>query len=48
MKKLTKALAVFSMMVSWMAGTQALAEPFKVGVCYDFSKACTFATPQAS
>ena len=48
MKKLTKALAVFSMMGSWMAGTQALAEPFKVGVCYDLSKAYTFATPQVS
>jgi len=48
MKKLAKALAVFSMMGSWMAGTQALAEPFKVGVCYDLSKAYTFATPQVS
>ena len=48
MKKTTKALAVFSMLGSWMAGTQALAEPFKVGVCYDLSKAYTFATPQVS
>lgn len=48
MKKLTKALAVYFMMGGLMAGTQALAEPFKVGVCYDLSKAYTFATPQVS
>jgi branched-chain amino acid transport system substrate-binding protein len=45
MKELTKALAVFSMVGGAMFGTQALAEPFKIGVCYDLSKAYTFATP---
>ena len=48
MKQLTKVLAVFSMMGGLVAGTQSLAEPFKVGVCYDLSKAYTFATPQVS
>ncbi len=48
MKELKKALAAISMMAGLMAGTQALAEPFKVGVCYDLSKAYTFATPQVS
>ena len=48
MKQLTKALAVVSMMGGLITGSQALAEPFKVGVCYDLSKAYTFATPQVS
>jgi branched-chain amino acid transport system substrate-binding protein len=48
MKQLTKALAVVSMMGGVIVGTQTLAEPFKVGVCYDLSKAYTFATPQVS
>jgi len=48
MRQLTKALAVFSMMGGLITGSQALAEPFKVGVCYDLSKAYTFASPQVS
>ena len=48
MKKLTKALAVLSMFGGAMFGTQTLAEPFKIGICYDLSKAYTFATPQVS
>lgn len=48
MKTLTKALAAISVMAGMSAGTQGLAEPFKVGVCYDLSKAYTFATPQVS
>ncbi|WP_338049655.1 ABC transporter substrate-binding protein [Roseovarius amoyensis] len=48
MKQLTKALTVISLMAGLISGTQALAEPFKVGVCYDLSKAYTFATPQVS
>jgi branched-chain amino acid transport system substrate-binding protein len=48
MKEIKKALAAISMMAGLMTGTQALAEPFKVGVCYDLSKAYTFATPQVS
>ncbi len=48
MKQLTKALAIISMMGGLITGTQALAEPFKVGVCYDLSKAYTFASPQVS
>ena len=48
MKKLNKTLAAFSMIGGLVAGSQALAEPFKVGVCYDLSKAYTFATPQVS
>lgn len=48
MKQLTKALAAFSMMGGLITGSQALADPFKVGVCYDLSKAYTFATPQVS
>jgi branched-chain amino acid transport system substrate-binding protein len=48
MKQLTKALAAFSLITGMISGSQALAEPFKVGVCYDLSKAYTFATPQVS
>jgi branched-chain amino acid transport system substrate-binding protein len=48
MKQLTKALAAFSLMTGLISGSQALAEPFRVGVCYDLSKAYTFATPQVS
>lgn len=48
MKPLTKALAAISLMAGMSTGTQGLAEPFKVGVCYDLSKAYTFATPQVS
>jgi branched-chain amino acid transport system substrate-binding protein len=48
MKKLTKTLAVFSLMGGLISGNQALAEPFKVGLCYDLSKAYTFATPQVA
>lgn len=48
MKQLTKALAVVSLVGGLITGAQASAEPFKVGVCYDLSKAYTFATPQVS
>lgn len=48
MRLLTRALTVISMLGGMTAGTQVLAEPFKVGVCYDLSKAYTFATPQVS
>lgn len=48
MKQLTKALAVVSLVGGLITGSQASAEPFKVGVCYDLSKAYTFATPQVS
>ena len=48
MRLLTKTLTVISMLGGLTAGTQVLAEPFKVGVCYDLSKAYTFATPQVS
>ncbi|HCO90929.1 MAG TPA: branched-chain amino acid ABC transporter substrate-binding protein [Alphaproteobacteria bacterium] len=48
MKKLTKALAVFSVVGGALFGTQTLAEPFKIGICYDLSKAYTFATPQVA
>lgn len=48
MKQLTKAFAVLSTIGGLAAGSQALAEPFKVGVCYDLSKAYTFATPQVA
>ncbi len=48
MKKFTKALAVLSMFGGAVFSTQALAEPFKIGICYDLSKAYTFATPQVS
>ena len=43
MRLLTKTLTVISMLGGLTAGTQVLAEPFKVGVCYDLSKAYTFA-----
>nr|WP_037373860.1 ABC transporter substrate-binding protein [Sediminimonas qiaohouensis] len=36
------------MMGGLITGSQVMAEPFKVGVCYDLSKAYTFATPQVS
>ena len=48
MKTLTKALAAISLMTGMAAGTQGQTEPFKVGVCYDLSKAYTFATPQVA
>lgn len=48
MKKTTGALSAISMMVGLFSGIQALADPFKVGVCYDLSRAYTFATPQVS
>jgi|TARA_R100000306_G_scaffold62396_1_gene69456 branched-chain amino acid transport system substrate-binding protein len=41
-------LAAFLIGGSVMFGPQALAKPFKVGVCYDLSKAYTFALPQIS
>ena len=46
MMRVTKTIAALSMVGGLMAGTQALADPFKIGVCYDLSKAYTFATPQ--
>ncbi|KRS11148.1 branched-chain amino acid ABC transporter substrate-binding protein [Roseovarius atlanticus] len=48
MKQLTKALAVVSLVGGLITGAQASAEPFRVGVCYDLSKAYTFVTPQVS
>jgi branched-chain amino acid transport system substrate-binding protein len=46
MMRVTKTIAALSMVGGLMAGTQTLADPFKIGVCYDLSKAYTFATPQ--
>ena len=48
MKTLTKALAAISLMTGMAAGTQGQPEPCKDGVCYDLSKAYTFATPQVA
>ena len=46
MMRVTKTIAALSMVGGLIAGTQTLADPFKIGVCYDLSKAYTFATPQ--
>ncbi|MGC8203314.1 ABC transporter substrate-binding protein [Aliiroseovarius sp. PTFE2010] len=48
MKLLAKALAVVATVGGSISATQVMAEPFKVGVCYDLSKAYTFASPQVS
>ena len=47
MKQFIRALAACTLMAGLMSGA-ASAEPFKVGVCYDLSKAYTFASPQIS
>lgn len=48
MNRLNAIVAGLTLASGLMVGSLAAAEPFKVGVCYDLSKAYTFATPQVS
>jgi len=48
MKRLNKLLFALAAAGAMLSGTSSMAEPFKVGVCYDLSKAYTFASPQIS
>ncbi|MBC7133043.1 MAG: ABC transporter substrate-binding protein [Roseovarius sp.] len=48
MKGLNRFLGGLAVAGGLLSAGAALAEPFKVGVCYDLSKAYTFATPQVA
>ncbi len=48
MKRFNKVLAALAVTGGMLSGSLAAAEPFKIGICYDLSKAYTFATPQVS
>ncbi len=48
MKGIGKIVAGLTIAGSLLAGTVSMAEPFRIGICYDLSKAYTFATPQVA
>jgi len=48
MNRVNKLLAGLTTVGSLVFGAASMAEPFKIGVCYDLSKAYTFATPQVA
>lgn len=48
MNRLNKLLVGLTVIGGLVSGTASMAEPFKIGVCYDLSKAYTFATPQVA